>query len=133
MKLNRVATIGVQFVELERMAGTTVLGLLAIKNNVSAFLHILSFSKNIPEALNAQDLYGNTPLHYFALRGRETCALVAHLSEMGACILSNYARQSPLAIQLSCRIVCCEENKRVGASYCAIRQVVSVVLCDPAK
>lgn len=127
MKLNRVETIGAQFVELEKMAGTTVLGLLAIKNNISAFLHILSFNKNIPDALNAQDLYGNTPMHYFALRGKENCGLLAHLREMGACILANRAHQSPQAVQVSRRIVCCEGGVAFGASYCAIRQVVSVV------
>ena len=36
MKLNRVETIGVQYIELERMAGTAILGLLA--NIVSARL-----------------------------------------------------------------------------------------------
>jgi ankyrin repeat protein len=130
MKLNRVETIGVQYVELERMAGTTILGLLAIKNNVSAFLHMLSFNNNIPDALNAQDLYGNTPLHYFALRGKENCALSAHLREMGACILTNRAHQSPHAVQVSRHIVCCEDGNKFGASYCAIRQVVTIVPCD---
>ena len=116
-----------QYAELERMAGTTILGLLAIKNNISAFLHMLSFNKDIPDALNAQDLYGNTPLHYFALRGSENSGLLAHLHEMGACILTNRARQSPQAVQISRRIVCCEDGDKFGASYCAVRQVVSVV------
>lgn len=129
MKLNRVKTIGVQYVELERMAGTTILGLLAIKNNVSAFLHVLSFNQNIPDALNAQDLYGNTPLHYFALRGKENCALSAQLREMGASILTNRAQQSPHTVQVSRRIVCCAGGNEFGASYCAIRQVVSIVSC----
>ena len=127
MKLNRVETIGAQFVELEKMAGTTILGLLSIKNNTSAFLHVLSFNKNIPDALNAQDLYGNTPSHYFALRGKETCGLLAYLREMGACILANRAHQTPQAVQVSRHIVCCEDGDAFGASYCAIRQVVSVV------
>ena len=129
MKLNRVETIGVQYVELERMAGTTILGLLAIKNNVSAFLHMLSFNNNIPDALNAQDLYGNTPLHYFALRGEEKSALIAHLREMGACILTNRAQQSPHTVQVSRRIVCRDAGNEFGASYCAIRRVVSIVPC----
>ena len=130
MKLNHVETIGVQYVELERMSGTTIWGLLAINNNVSAFLHLLSFNNNIPDALNAQDLYGNTPLHYFALRGKENYALSAHLREMGACILTNRAHQSPHIVQVSRCIMCCEDGNKFGASYCAIRQVVSIVRCD---
>lgn len=129
MRLSRLETIGVQYAELERMAGKTMLGLLAIKNNVSAFMQALSFLDNVQDALNTQDLYGNTPSHYFALRGDEKCAFIAHLSEMGACMTLNYARQSPQVIQSSRCIVCCEQGEPFGASYCAVRQVVTVIRC----
>jgi hypothetical protein len=128
--LKSVGTVGVEFTELETMAGTTVLGLLAIKNNISFFLHVLSLSDDIFTALNSPDFYGNTPLHYFALRGAENCGVLAHLSEMGAYSVENFAMQTPEHVSRSRQILCLELNQPVAVSFCAVHQVVSVVRID---
>ena len=127
--LDYVETCGVAFADLETMAGTTVLGLLAIKNNVPAFLRMLSLYKDKADALNAPDIYGNTPAHYFALRGVERCGMLAHIREMGARTVQNCARQSPEDVLASRRIVCCEPGQAVGASFCADRLLTSIAWC----
>ena len=119
------STIGNRFVELEYMAGTTALGLLAIKNNITAFIHLLTLSDDTKRELSVQDMYGNTPLHYFALRGG---AVFSYLEELGADgNMVNNGQQSAHAVLRSRRIVCKERPNEVGACYCASRCVVSVV------
>ena len=127
MILKHVPTMGASFAELEVMAGTTALGLLAIKNNVSAFMYLLSMYDHAARALNAKDLYGNTPQHYFALRGDDRRPLLAHLAEMGADLaVVNHANEAPCVVLSYRKVSCREKGERVGASFCAVRMLISM-------
>jgi hypothetical protein len=127
MILKRVPTMGISFVELEVMAGTTALGLLAIKNNISAFMYLLSMYEHTASALNATDLYGNTSQHYFALRGDERRPLLAHMAEMGADLAAvNNADEEPCVVLADRKVSCREKGERVGASFCAVRLLISM-------
>lgn len=110
------------------MAGTTALGLLAIKNNIAAFMHLLALADDPLLALNAKDLYGNTPLHYFALRGEGAAAVCAHLEEVGADRRgANHAGETPCVVLRSRCITCKQQHLALGARFCATRLVVNVV------
>ena len=110
------------------MFGTTALGLLAIKNNVIAFMHLLTLADDPPRALNTKDLYGNTPLHYFALRGEGAAAVCACLEEVGADPrATNHAGETPGVVVRSRSITCKQPHLAFGACFCATRLVVNVV------
>lgn len=125
--LSHVPTVGVHFRELEHMAGTTALGFLAIRNNITTFMHLLSLYENPRRALNVEDIYGNTPLHYFALRGNSAGATIAYLEEMGADRgYRNHANDTPSSVLASRKLSCRERDQSVGAFFCSARLLVSV-------
>lgn len=124
--MKHVSTVGVSFVELEHMAGTTALGLLAIKNNFTAFVHLMSLYSDPVHALNVQDLYGNTPLHYFALRGDSARAICSKIEEMGAKPYTNYADETPRTVLDTRTLSCREQDFPIGACFCSRRLIVSV-------
>lgn len=126
--LRAVPTIGTRYHELEEMGGTTALGVLAIKNNLECFLHLLSMHEGSEDALNQQDIYGNTPLHYWALRGFQACGVVGYLQEMGgdfgAC---NFAGESVSKVMETRSVTCKEPGVPIGARYSAERMDIAVV------
>ena len=117
------STIGKPFAELEYMAGTTALGLLAI----TAFVHLLMLSDDAKREISVQDMYGNTPLHYFALRGGAVFSYLEELGADGYLIINNGEQSARAVLCNSHRIVCKEHPHAVGACFCASRCVVSVV------
>ena len=81
------------------MGGTTALGLLAIKNLHIPFMHLLSMSVDAMHLLNMRDLYGNTPMHCWALRGEAASGILSQLEELGgdfSCV--NLARETPRCV-----------------------------------
>ena len=126
--LRALPTIGTRFYELEEMGGTTALGILAIKNNFDALLNLLSMHSNFIEALSFTDIYGNTPMHYFALRGVEACGILGYLEERGGDpTVCNFANEDVRQVLQSRRITCKEPNCDLGACFCASRLDISVV------
>ena len=126
--LRALPTIGTRFHELEEMGGTTALGILAIKNNFDAFLALLSMHSDSIKALSFTDIYGNTPLHYFALRGFEACGILGYLEERGGDPTArNLANEDMRQVLQSRRITCKEPNCDLGACFCASRLDISVV------
>ncbi len=126
----RHATHGEQYYELEEMGGTTALGLLAIKNNIGTFMELMQLSDNHDRVLlNTPDLYGNTPLHYFALRGANVSrGVLAMLEERGGdCHARNHAGESVFDVLKCRRITCKEPYIMLGAQFCAVRLAITVV------
>ena len=109
------------------MGGTTALGLLAIKNLHFHFMHLLSMSVDAMRSLNTRDLYGNTPLHYWALR-RGASGILSHLEELGGDIsCANLAGDTPRSVADSGGITCKEPGVGIGARFCSVRQTITVV------
>ena len=125
--LRTLETFGPQFHELEQMGATMALGILAIKNNSTAFLHLLQMHEDTAHALNKQDLYGNTPLHYWALR--ETAFdILQHLQELGGnCAACNFAGESVACVVATRKVTCKEPNLNVGARFCATNMTIEIV------
>ena len=46
-------------------------------------MHLLSMSVDAMHSLNMRDLYGNTPMHYWALRGEAASGILSQLEELG--------------------------------------------------
>ena len=129
--IRRLATYGTSFTELERMGGTTALGLLAIKNLHIQFMHLLSMSVDAVRSLNTRDLYGNTPMHYWALRGQEAYGILSQLEELGGDVYCpNMAGETPRSVVASGGITCKEPNVRMGARFCSLRKMITVVEVD---
>ena len=110
------------------MGGTTALGLLAIKNLHIPFMHLLSMSVDAMRSLNARDLYGNTPMHYWALRGERARGILSQLEELGGDVWSaNLAGETPRSVAATGGVTCKEPGVGMGARFCARRQVITVV------
>ena len=127
--LKALPTIGARFYELEEMGGTTALGILAIKNNLEAFLALLYMrTDTVNVLLNTGDIYGNTPMHYWALRGVEAYSVLKYLEEHGADLKAlNFANEDVCQVLGSQRITCKEPSCDMGACFCASRLDISVV------
>lgn len=120
--------MGTRFHELEEMGGTTALGILAIKNNLEAFTSLLKMCDDPKISLNLSDLYGNTPLHYWALRGAEASGVLGYLEELGGNPRArNLAGDEVWQVARDRKITCKEPNVDVGACFCASRLLISVV------
>ena len=110
------------------MGGTTAFGLLAIKNLHTHFMHLLSMSVDAKRSLNMRDLYGNTPMHYWALRGEGARGILSQLEEFGGDILgANLAGETPGCVAATGGITCKEPGVGIGAHSCSLRQMITVV------
>ena len=125
-----VLTVGVPFTALEASGGLTILGLLAIKNNQVMFCSIFKHMLCIPEysdditpallaktrdALQAKDVYGNTPMHYWAARGQERKEVMDCLLRFGGCLrIQNNAGQSGFDIIGDKKLKCIADTDTFG-------------------
>ena len=111
------------------MGGTSALGLIAIKNNPMAFMHMLGMSREADATLiNQKDVYGNSCMHYWALRGVTNAGLLGMLEERGGMMREcNRAGQSVLDVLRERRLTCMDPSSRFGAEYCAVRRLITVV------
>ena len=126
--LHQLPTIGDRFEDLELMGGISALGLLAIKNNMEAFMHLLDLSLNSKMLLQQTDLYGNTVLHYIALRGISKLGVIAQLEEIGAdARIGNAVGELPIDVIKTQRITCKEPQQSFAAQFCVQRMITSVV------
>lgn len=130
--LTLLPTNGDRFYELEEMGGTSGLGLIAIKNLFAAFMHILHMSKEADATLiNCRDVYGNSCMHYWALRGATHAGFLGMLEERGGMMrLCNRAGQSVLDVFERRRVTCMDPCSRFGAEYCAVSGHITVVLAN---
>lgn len=128
-----IQTIGTVYEPLEEMKGTTFMGMIAIKNDTSTFIRFLIRLCNIPEnnqdmspailesttnILNAPDLYGNTPMHYFAARGDEHKEKFPLFMGFGACLcIRNNAGESVLDVLHTNTITLIEDGDEMGIMF----------------
>jgi hypothetical protein len=126
--LRALPTFGTRFYELEEMGGTTALGILAIKNNIEAFRALLFIHTDTIKALRFKDIYGNTPMHYLALRGVDACGVLGYMQELGGDLTArNLAGEDVRQVLHSRKITCKEPSCDIGACFCASRLDISVV------
>lgn len=137
-------TIGLTYTDLEKMGGTTVMGTLAIKNNMSMFLAFMQRFCHIPEQdkeltpeiltasgnlLSNKDLYGNTPMHYWAARGEEHKDKIPLLLAFGGCLcIENNAGERAVDILRTRKMTLIADGDALGVSYdTEVAKIVAIV------
>ena len=124
-----VATIGVPFTALEASGGLTIFGMLAIKNDASTFSSYMKRLMHIPdddmdltpeieaatkETLNSKDVYGNTPMHYWAAR-EDQKEILTCLLQFGGCLrIHNNAGQRGIDIMREKKLKCIANTDPIG-------------------
>ena len=140
-----VSTVGVPFTALEASGGLTILGLLAIKNDQETFTSIFKHMLRIPkyykditpaliadtaQALRAKDVYGNTPMHYWAARGQERKNMMECLLRYGGCLrIQNNAGQSGFDIIGDKKLKCIADTDSIGVVIDTTTGAVDDVIC----
>ena len=126
--------IGCAYNNMENMTGITVFGLLAIKNNTGVFMQMLDHVSaqfgpgHVGSVLNEKDVYGNTALHYFALRGRHRINELHQLFLLGGSMnVTNNAYQTPEEVVFMRKLSCIEDKDDVGVNFNGITQEIQVV------
>ena len=125
------------------------MGTLAIKNNMPMFLAFMQTFCNIPkedkdlmpeilkasgDLLNNKDLYGNTPMHYWAARGEEHKDKIPLLLAFGGCLcIENNAGERAVDVLRARKMTFIADGDAMGVSYdTKVAKILDIVL-SPRK
>ena len=123
------------------------MGMLAIKNNMSMFLAFMQSFCGIPkedkdltseilkasgDLLNNKD--GNTPMHYWAARGKEHKDKISLLLAFGGCLcIENNAGERAVDILLTRTMTLVAEKDALGVLYVTKVAKIVAIVSSPRK
>ena len=143
-----IGHIGVSFEKLEFFAtDTALLHIVAMKNNMPVLFYLLKSAHNVTresvdddtiarcaDTLNFKDGYGNTVMHYMALRN----GFLDEADEMRRCMhilrgfgadlkITNNAKESVHDVLRSCAITCAPHDSTAECAYFdAMRDAITI-------